>query len=112
MSKGFTNTLAQIFAQTGLYSGVYSDLDSDVGNMASDQTQAGSGVQWAKLTHSTLVIGYGVEQDRKHGEVKYWIVRNSYGARWGDSSNFRLRRGRNDFGCEAENIAIVPLIYE
>ena len=67
-------------------------------------------MQWTKLTHSTLIIGYGTEEGT--GE-KYWKVRNSYGDQWGDGEgNFLVRRGHNDFGCEAENIGITPFLYE
>jgi len=42
--------------------------------------------------------------------VKYWLVRNSYGPNWGLGGNLKLRRGRNDFASESENIAIVPFL--
>ena len=42
--------------------------------------------------------------------MKYWIVRNSYGPNWGESGNFRVRRGMNDFGCEAESSALKPVL--
>jgi len=73
-------------------------------------TQEEQGLQWTKLTHSTLIVGYGQEETQAHGLVKYWIVRNSYGAKWGESGNLRLRRGRNDYGCEGENIAVTPVL--
>ena len=73
-----------------------------------EQTQESTGAQWAKLTHSTLVIGYGTHMDEMHGQIDYWIIRNSYGPNWGENGNLRVRRGRNDFGGEAENIAVVP----
>lgn len=77
----------------------------------SARTQEQQGLQWAKLTHSTLIVGYGVYEDREHGQIKYWIVRNSYGEKWGEQGNLRLRRGRNDYGCEAENIAVSPVLF-
>lgn len=40
--------------------------------------------------------------------VKFWLVRNSYGPNWGMNGNLKVRRGRNDFASESENIAIVP----
>ena len=51
------------------------------------------------LNHSVVIVGYGV--DKKTG-TKYWIVRNSYGKRWGMSGDFLVRRGENDFGIESE----------
>jgi len=66
-------------------------------------------LQWTKLTHSTTIIGYGVEN--VNGEdVKYWLVRNSYGRDWGQRGNFKVRRGRNDFACESENVALSPTL--
>lgn len=40
--------------------------------------------------------------------MKYWLVRNSYGDKWGENGNLRVRRGMNDFGCEGEGAAIIP----
>ena len=33
-------------------------------------------IQWQKITHATLLIGYGYDEELK---MKYWLVRNSYG---------------------------------
>ena len=66
------------------------------------------GLQWTFLTHSTYIVGYG--EDRDSGE-KYWHVRNSYGPNWGENGNFKVRRGMNDFGAEAESIGVIPMIY-
>ena len=72
----------------------------------SELTQEDLGLQWAFLTHSTLIVGYGEEA----GE-KFWIVRNSYGPDWGENGNFKVRRGQNDFGAEAESIGATPILY-
>ena len=78
---------------------------SEVTNL---KTQEEQGLQWSKLTHSTTIIGWGVDEEG----IKYWKVRNSYGPSWGEKGNLRLRRGRNDFGCESENIALDPVLLQ
>jgi C1A family cysteine protease len=62
-----------------------------------------------KLTHSTVVIGWGT--DAKTG-IPYWLIRNSYGPKWGESGNFKIRRGMNDFGVEGNNVASIPSIKD
>jgi cathepsin C len=69
----------------------------------SDLTQDGQGVLYQKLTHSTLLVGWGEENG-----IPYWKVRNSYGGNWGDNGYFKVRRGLNDYGGEGENSAHIP----
>lgn len=51
--------------------------------------------------HVVLVVGYGVEAGS--GE-KFWIVKNSWGADWGEEGYFRIRRGTDE--CAIESIAV------
>jgi cathepsin C len=76
---------------------------------ADDKSQLERGLQWTKLTHSVHLIGWGT--DKKTG-IPYWLVRNSYGERWGEQGNFRVRRGRNDFGCEGNNTTLHPEVWD
>lgn len=61
----------------------------------------GTGVyQWdgtAPLTggHAVVIMGWGTLDG-----VKYWQVRNTWGAEWGDGGYFRILRGENH--CELE----------
>ena len=45
------------------------------------------------MNHSVVILGWG--KDPKTG-VGYWIVRNSYGPKWGMDGDFLVKRGDNE----------------
>lgn len=55
----------------------------------------GNGCMQGSPDHGVAVVGWGVE-----GSTKYWIVRNSWGADWGENGYVRMQRGINACGVE------------
>lgn len=71
----------------------------------SETTLNDKGISWMDMNHSVVIVGWG--EDKKT-DTKYWIVRNSYGEKWGMDGDFLVKRGNNDFGMEVEQIAFEP----
>ena len=52
------------------------------------------------LRHASVIVGWGTEND-----VKYWIVRNSYGDKFGEKGDFKIIRGYDWFHTESFAVA-------
>uniref|UniRef100_A0A7S1MCX3 Peptidase C1A papain C-terminal domain-containing protein n=1 Tax=Alexandrium catenella TaxID=2925 RepID=A0A7S1MCX3_ALECA len=49
----------------------------------------------ATVNHAVLLVGYG--HSAKH-KMDYWLIRNSWGAKWGENGYIRLQRHEKDAG--------------
>ena len=48
---------------------------------------------WQDVNHAVVAVGYGVENG-----VPYWLIKNSWGADWGDHGYFKMELGKNMCG--------------
>jgi len=60
------------------------------------------------LDHAVLIVGYGVD-DTFGFDTPYWIVKNSWGADWGENGYFRMYRGD---GCCGINNAVTCIVMK
>jgi len=59
---------------------------------------------WQHTDHAVIIVGWG--EDKSLG--KYWIVKNSWGAGWGENGYFRIERGVNAQVIESKPVGFVP----
>jgi len=58
------------------------------------------------IDHAVILVGYGVS-----GTTQYWLVRNSWGASWGENGYIRIvLNSANNYSCFIEYEAFLPLV--
>jgi len=56
--------------------------------------------------HAVVIVGYGLENN-----VEYWLVRNSWGASWGDKGYIKIQRNdANKSSCHLTECGVQPQI--
>ncbi|KAH7572055.1 hypothetical protein JRO89_XS04G0194600 [Xanthoceras sorbifolium] len=55
------------------------------------------------VNHAVVAVGYGVENG-----VPYWLIKNSWGADWGDNGYFKMEMGKNM--CGVATCASYPVV--
>jgi cathepsin C len=91
-----------LFYSNGIYTSI-SHRSADV--FISDDSMRDYNVDWEKVTHSSLLVGWGEE----NGE-KYWKCLNSWGMDWGENGYFRIKRGVDESAIESMGEAAIPYI--
>uniref|UniRef100_A0A8C5QS29 Uncharacterized protein n=1 Tax=Leptobrachium leishanense TaxID=445787 RepID=A0A8C5QS29_9ANUR len=45
--------------------------------------------------HAVIIVGYGTEENEDGEEEEYWLIKNSWGERWGDEGYGKIKRNVN-----------------
>ena len=62
--------------------------------------------QQEQLNHAMMVVGYGTDEKTK---MDYWLVKNSWGVKWGEDGYIRMCRNENN-NCGIATQALYPLV--
>ena len=54
------------------------------------------------LNHAVLLVGYGTEEGVNGRNEPYWLIKNSWGVKWGIDGYFKLSRGNGTCGVDQD----------
>jgi len=52
------------------------------------------------LDHGVLIVGFGTQKDFMDEDVDYWLIKNSWGADWGEDGYIKVERNENECGVD------------
>jgi C1A family cysteine protease len=98
--------VSKVLQDIGLGDSSLVQLD-DSNSAPGTKTLEQRGTVFHNQSHTVLIVGWGFDKDT---QTKYWIIRNSYGPTWGDHGDFKMQRGNDDFGIEANLVSYDPVL--
>jgi cathepsin C len=85
----------------------YYDKGVYTGPQPKEELQGEANVnKWQQTNHAVVAVGWGEEAG-----VPYWVLKNTWGASWGDSGYFKIKRGSDECAMESMAVAgdVIPL---
>ena len=112
-TDGFSNVVEKIKAEIYTRGPVAAAINADPilnykGGIVNDTS-----IFHMLVNHIVSIVGWGIDNttNPQQSPTPYWIVRNSWGAYWGEMSYFRIVMGHNSLGIESEIAWATPATF-